>query len=133
MPIQTSPTRVLFMCPHSAGKSLIAAAYLQDAAARLGLDVEVEIAGTDPDEDNMPNVVAALTNQGYEINWSPRLVGTDVVANADHLVSIGCDHSEIPTDRVITEWEVPMLSDDLEGSMAAIKNNVDTMVAALLR
>ncbi len=50
-------TSVLFMCPHAAGKSVIAATYFQEAVARLGLDATARVAGTDPDDAVMDRSV----------------------------------------------------------------------------
>ncbi len=46
-PAGTRPT-VLFLCPHGAGKSVLASAYFQRLAKERGLNVRVESAGTDP-------------------------------------------------------------------------------------
>lgn len=127
------PHKILFMCPHSAGKSLAAATYFRSAAVRAGLDVEIAVAGPDPDAVNMPNVVEALTAQGYEIGWQPRLVVDDDTAEPTQLISIGCDHDSIPTDRSLTEWDVPMISDDLLGSLRAIHDNCEALVVELAR
>lgn len=113
-------TTVLFMCPHSAGKSLAAATYFRAASARRGLDVSIAVAGPEPDEVNMPNVVGALEEQGFTIGWQPRLITEHDVADADLLISIGCDHSTIPIDVAITEWDAPLISKDLLGSLQAI-------------
>jgi len=124
-------TSILFMCPHSAGKSLAAATYFRAAAARVGLDISIAIAGPDPDEVVMPNVAAALSDQGFTIGWSPRLVSAEDTAQADMRVSIGCDHDTIPTDDEIVEWDVPMLSDDLMGSLQAIHNRAELLAQSL--
>ncbi len=50
---------------------------------------------------------------------------------ADLIISIGCDHMDIPTKKPIIEWDVPMLSDDLPGSMSAIHNRVEALAAEL--
>lgn len=125
------PTKVLFLCEHAAGKSLIAATYFHEAAVAAGLDVEISVAGTDPDGANMPDVVEALTAEGYDIGWSPRLVSVEDVSASDHVISIGCDPSEIPGGTAITEWDVPMLSEDLPGSMSAIRRKVFGLVRDL--
>lgn len=124
-------TNVLFMCPHSAGKSLAAATYFRAAAARSGLDVSISIAGTDPDEVNMPNVVAALADQGHTIRWSPTLVTAQHTEAADLLVSVGCDHELIPTDQPITDWQVPMISEDLLASLRAIHEKAEALALQL--
>ncbi len=122
---------VLFMCPHSAGKSLAAATYFRSAAARAELDVDIAIAGPDPDEVNMPNVVAALNAHGYTIDWHPRLVSEQDTADATHVISIGCDHDAIPTKGEIIEWDVPMISNDLMGTLRAIHDNCEALARHL--
>ena len=122
---------VLFMCPHAAGKSMIAATYFREAAARLGLDANARVAGTDPDDAVMVNVRSALEGEGYVIEFRPRLVTSADTSAADLIVSIGCDLAEIPTDKRIVEWDVPMLSEDLPGSMAAIHDRVEALAAEL--
>lgn len=124
-------TNVLFMCPHAAGKSVIAATYFQEAAARLGLDTTTRVAGTDPDEAVMDNVRAALEGQGYGIDFQPSLVTSADTDAADLIISISCDLADIPTDKSIIEFDVPMLSDDLPGSMSAIHDLVEALAAEL--
>lgn len=124
-------TRVLFICPHSAGKSLTAATYFRSAAARAGLDVDIAVAGPDPDEVNMPNVAAALEAQGFTIGWNPKLISSDDTDAADVIVSVGCDHGDIPTDKPISDWDVPMLSEDFAGSMAGIYAKAEAFAAEL--
>ncbi len=125
--------KVLFMCPHSAGKSLAAATYFRSAAWRAGLDVEIAVAGPEPDEVNMPHVVEALAAQGYTIDWSPRLITDRDTTDADHLVSIGCDHETIPSGKQITEWDVPLISADPTGSLRAIHDHCEQFATDLQR
>jgi len=125
-------TNVLFMCPHSAGKSLAAATYFRAAAARAGLEVDIAIAGTDPDEVNMPTVTSALSAQGFTIDWNPRLVSAEDTERADIIVSVGCDPTQIPTDQEIVEWHVPMLSDDLPESLRSIHDRAEEMATQLM-
>ncbi len=120
-------TNVLFMCPHSAGKSLAAATYFRSAAHRAGLDVDIAVAGPDPDDENMPTVVEALTAEGYQISWRPRLVSEQDTTGADRMISIGCDHDAIPTDGDIIEWDVPLPSQDLSGSLRAIHDRCEAL------
>ena len=119
------------MCPHSAGKSLAAATYFRAAAFRAGLDVHIAVAGPEPDEVNMPNVVEALTAQGYRIDWHPHLVTEQDTTDATHLISIGCDHDAIPTDKRIVEWDVPMISQDLPESLRAIHDRCEDLARNL--
>lgn len=125
-------TNVLFMCPHSAGRSLAAATYFRAAAARMELDVTIAVAGPEPDEVNMPHVAAALVDQGFAIGWEPRLISAADTAGAQVLVSIGCDHEDIPTDQPIAEWDVPLISQDLTGSLCAIHDHAEALAKQML-
>src|SRR5919106_666654 len=49
---------VLFVCPHGAAKSVMAAAYFGRLAAERGLAFRAECAGTEPEEAVMPLVAA---------------------------------------------------------------------------
>ena len=111
---------VLFLCPHGAGKSVVAATYFRAAAARIGLPANVQIGGPEPDEEIMPNVRAALQNQGFSTCWEPRLVTRDDFENADIIVSIGCDIAALDTDKPVVEWDVPLISVDPTASMQAL-------------
>ena len=123
-------TRVLFLCPHAAGKSVLASTYFRSAAARLGIDAVAEVAGTDPDDDVMANVRAAIEAQGFAITDAPRLVTSADTARADIVVSIGCDLAAVPADVVVV-WDVPMLSDDFAGSMNEIHEQSEALARSL--
>lgn len=123
-------TQVLFLCPHSAGKSVFAATYFRSAVARLGVDAAADVAGTDPDDTVMPNVRAAIEAQGFAIVDTPSTVSASDVERADIVVSIGCDHDEVPAESIV-EWDVPMLSDDFDASMNAIHHRAEALAASL--
>ena len=126
-------TIVLFLCPHAAGKSILGATYLRAASARLGVDVTVTTAGTDPDAQVMPTVHTALTAQGFLVDMQPRLVGEADTARADIIISIGCEHAKVPTAKSIIEWNVPMLSEDFAGAVQAIHAKAEQFARTLLR
>ncbi len=124
-------TQVLFLCPHSAGKSVFAATYFRSAVARLGVDATADVAGTDPDDTVMPNVRAAIEAQGFAIVDTPSTVSASDVERVDIVVSIGCDHDEVPAESII-EWDVPMLSDDFGAAMNAIHQRAEALAASLM-
>lgn len=129
-------TRVLFLCPHGAGKSILAATYFRSAAARIGLDADASAAGTEPDDAVMPNVRAALTAQGFDVpTVPPRLVTPDELRTADVVVNIGCDPATLVSDgvcdRAITSWEVPLLSIDFDGAVREIHRCAELLATDL--
>ena len=122
---------VLFLCPHAAGKSILAATYFQAAAARLGLDAVATVAGPEPENDLGPRVRKALHDQGFVERWTPRLVTPVDTAGADLIVNIGCEIATIPTHQPMIEWDVPLLTDDFQGSITAIHDHAESLALRL--
>src|SRR5262245_2097473 len=56
--------RIVFVCPHGAAKSVIAAAYCQQLADQWGVALHATSAGTEPDAEVSPAVVALLRTEG---------------------------------------------------------------------
>ena len=54
--------KVLFVCLHGAAKSVLAAADFERMAKVRGLPISAESAGTEPDAEIAPPVLAALTH-----------------------------------------------------------------------
>ena len=91
---------VLFMCPHGAAKSLMASAYFQKLAKERGLNVRVDLAGTEPDEQLSKGVVAQLQKNGYAIPIEkPRAATAADMQRADIVISMGCDLSKLPAPK----------------------------------
>jgi protein-tyrosine-phosphatase len=59
--------RILFLCPHGAAKSVIAAAYYQHLAAAHVIHLHVTSAGTQPDAEIAPAVVELLHTEGMDV------------------------------------------------------------------
>ena len=136
-PLQDAkPPTVLFMCPHGAAKSVLASAYFQRAARERGLNVRVISAGTDPDEQVAPVVAKHLKANGYEVPIvQPRRATADDMAQADVVISIGCDLKDLPAPRgAIQTWDdVPPPSEDFAAADAKIKERVMQLIDELAR
>lgn len=79
---------VLFVCVHNAGRSQMAAGYLQHLA---GDRVEVLSAGTEPKDHVNPSAVAAMAEEGIDIaNNSPKVLTTEAVKESDYVITMGC-------------------------------------------
>ncbi|MGH8773247.1 MAG: hypothetical protein ACREV2_19030 [Burkholderiales bacterium] len=94
------------MCPHGAAKSVLASAYFQRLAKERGLNVRVESAGTDPDPDVAPAVASHLKTKGYHARAAkPRRATAHDMAEADVVISMGCDLKDLPTPRgTLVKW-----------------------------
>jgi arsenate reductase len=136
---QTTPPKapqVLFLCPHGAGKSVLASAYFQRLAKEKGLNVRVEARGTEPDPQVSPKVAEHLTKNGYRVPVAtPQRVTPDELASADLVISLGCDvHGLAVRPGTLRQWdEVPGPGEDLAGADAAIERRVAELVDELLR
>jgi arsenate reductase len=118
---------ILFLCPHNAAKSVIAAAYCARLAAERGLTLHATSAGTDPDPGVSPGMAAALLAEGIDVRaHRPRRVTAEELIRASRVVSLGCDLGDLaPPGLVIERWDdVPSPSADLTGARAVIAAHV---------
>jgi protein-tyrosine-phosphatase len=129
------PSRtILFLCPHNAAKSILAAAHFDQRVQERGLDYRAASAGTSPDAVPSPAVVAMLWEEGIDIaDYRPRRVTTEDLTNAHRVISLGCDLDDL--DGGITRMErwddVPPASQDLDASRAAITRHLDALLNEL--
>jgi len=83
----TRPT-VLFVCVHNAGRSQMAAGFLQHLA---GDRIEVLSAGSAPADAINPTAVAAMAEVGIDIAGSqPKVLTTESVQASDVVITMGC-------------------------------------------
>ncbi|WP_243059241.1 arsenate reductase ArsC [Nocardioides sp. SR21] len=79
---------VLFVCVHNAGRSQMAAGYLQHLA---GDRIDVLSAGSQPADQVNPAAVAAMAEEGIDIATQvPKLLTDAAVQEADVVVTMGC-------------------------------------------
>ncbi len=124
---------ILFLCPHSAAKSVMAAAYFQQLADQQGLDFQADAAGTDPDAQVAPAVAALLKGEGIDVSGQrPRRVTDAELAEADTIVSLGCALADlnVPESRVIRWDDVPPPSQDLYRARQIIHDHVEEFIAS---
>lgn len=79
---------VLFVCVHNAGRSQMAAAYLQHLA---GDRIEVLSAGSAPADQVNPAAVAAMLEEGIDMSAeTPKILTDEAVEASDVVVTMGC-------------------------------------------
>ncbi len=129
-----TPT-VLFICPHGAAKSVLATAYFKQRAAERGIRVRVAAAGTEPASAVSPVVASRLEQQGLAVPIDkPRTATAADVADADIVISIGCDTSKIPQTAKLRRWDdVPDTSADFAAADQAIRTKAEALVEELSR
>jgi len=79
---------VLFVCVHNAGRSQMAAGYLQHLA---GDWIDVRSAGSQPADAVNPVAVEAMAEEGIDIaTEQPKVLSRDAVQASDVVVTMGC-------------------------------------------
>jgi protein-tyrosine-phosphatase len=125
---------ILFLCPHNAAKSVLAVAHFDRLARERGLPYRADSAGTEPDAQPSPAVVAALGAEGINVTaHHPRHVTAEDLAAARRVISMGCDLGEVvPAGIPVEQWgDVPPVSTDLDAAYAAIRRRVEALVSEL--
>jgi protein-tyrosine-phosphatase len=84
----TDKPTVLFVCVHNAGRSQMAAGYLQHLS---GGRIEVLSAGSEPGDQINPVAVQAMAEDGVDIAAAvPKVLTTEAVQQSDVVVTMGC-------------------------------------------
>jgi protein-tyrosine-phosphatase len=127
--------RIVFLCPHGAAKSVMAAAYCRQLANVQGISLHVMSAGTEPDPEVAPAVIELLNAEGIDVaDQRPRRVTHEDLVMADRIISLGCDLGDLaPAGDMIERWDdVPPPSQDLHAARDRIRTHVDQLVVTLL-
>ncbi|MEZ3158038.1 arsenate reductase ArsC [Microbacterium sp. BWR-S6Y] len=100
----TRPT-VLFVCVHNAGRSQMAAGYLQHLA---GDRIDVLSAGSAPKDSINPMAIAAMAEEGIDISANqPKILTVDAVKTSDAVITMGCgDACPIFPGKRYEDWEL---------------------------
>ncbi len=126
---------VVFLCVHNAGRSQIAAGWLQPLA---GDRVEVFSGGSDPASEVNPAAVEAMAEVGIDISRDyPKPWTDEVIRAVDVIVTMGCgDACPIFPGKRYEDWKV----DDPAGQpidvvrtiRSDIKERVEALAAELM-
>jgi protein-tyrosine-phosphatase len=108
---------VLFVCVHNAGRSQMAAAFLDHLGAGR---VEVRSAGSAPADTLNPVVVAAMAEVGIDIAAEiPKVLTADAVEASDVVVTMGCgDTCPVFPGKRYLDWR---LDDPAGQDLAAVR------------
>lgn len=98
---------VLFACVHNAGRSQMAAAWLNHLADRNKM--RAISAGTQPAEVVHPTVVEAMREVGIDLSAiSPQLLTPELAAQVDLLITMGCgDACPVVPGLRRDDWPLP--------------------------
>ena len=83
---------VLFVCTHNAGRSVAAKTIFNDRAAKLGLEMRAQSAGTTPGERINRAVQRVLESLNLDTSREvPRLLTDDMLEGGARVVTMGCE------------------------------------------
>lgn len=125
---------VLFLCPHNASKSVMAASHFQRLADERGLRLRAASAGTDPNAEVDPRVTDLLRARGVDVeDHRPRQVTPEEMQAAHLVVSLGCDLSGLRSPQIpLVRWDdIPPPSQDLSLAHDEIVIRVERLVNQL--
>jgi arsenate reductase len=127
---------VLFVCVHNAGRSQMAAGYLQ---ALAGDRVQVLSAGTAPKDSVNPSAIAAMAEDGIDIASStPKVLTDESVKESDYVITMGCgDACPYFPGKTYLDWplsdpagkgveEVRPIRDEIRAKVEALISEIDS-------
>lgn len=123
--------RILFVCVHNAGRSQMAAGFMQLLG---GEKVEVLSAGSAPKESINPVAVAAMAEVGIDIaNNVPKVLTPEAVQQSDVVITMGCgDACPFFPGKRYEDWKL----DDPAGKgiddVRIIRDEIEVRVRKLL-
>jgi len=127
----TSTPTVLFVCVHNAGRSQMAAGYLQHLA---GDRIDVRSAGSEPKDQINPIAVEAMREEGIDITANtPKLLTVDAVREADVVITMGCgDACPIFPGKRYEDWQLDDPAGQSIDAVRPIRDDIRARVDALI-
>ncbi|MFM5905307.1 MAG: arsenate reductase ArsC [Micrococcales bacterium] len=122
---------VLFVCVHNAGRSQMAAGYLQ---ALAGDRVQVLSAGTEPKDQVNPSAVAAMAEEGIDIGSNTPKVLTDAaVQESDYVITMGCgDKCPFYPGKIYLDWPLSDPAGKGVEDVRPIRNEIRAKIESLI-
>lgn len=126
----TRPT-VLFVCVHNAGRSQMAAGYLQHLA---GDRIEVLSAGSEPADQINPVAVEAMREDGIDIARArPKVLTTEAVQGSNVVITMGCgDACPFYPGKRYEDWELDDPAGQGIDAVRPIRDDIKQRVQALI-
>jgi arsenate reductase len=123
--------QVLFVCVHNAGRSQMAAGFLQHLA---GDRITVLSAGSEPADQINPTAVAAMAEVGIDIAGAqPKVLTTASVQDSDVVITMGCgDACPFYPGKRYEDWQLDDPAGQSIETVRAIRDNIRNRIEALI-
>lgn len=131
----TAKPSVLFVCVHNAGRSQMAAGYLEHLAQGA---IEVRSAGSEPADQINPSAVEAMLEEGIDIrDQKPKILTTQAVKDSDVVITMGCgDTCPIFPGKRYEDWKLEDPAgkgvDSVRPIRDEIRARIETLISELL-
>ncbi|MGB9012615.1 MAG: arsenate reductase ArsC [Aeromicrobium sp.] len=128
---RTKPPSVLFVCVHNAGRSQMAAGFLQEMS---GGTVTVLSAGSMPGSQVNPVAVEAMAEVGIDIaGEQPKKLSSEAVEASDVVITMGCgDECPYFPGTRYEDWELTDPAGQGIEVVRAVRDEIQIRVAALV-
>ncbi|MEZ3159626.1 arsenate reductase ArsC [Microbacterium sp. BWT-B31] len=122
---------VLFVCVHNAGRSQMAAGYLQ---ALAGDRVRVFSAGSAPIAQVNPVAVQAMAEEGIDIAGNtPKVLTVEAVKESDVVITMGCgDACPVFPGKRYEDWELDDPAGQGIDAVRPIRDEIRRRIEALI-
>ncbi|MFJ3582806.1 arsenate reductase ArsC [Streptomyces sp. NPDC090127] len=128
----TAPlTSVLFVCVHNAGRSQMAAGFLNHLA---GDRIEVRSAGSIPGDQVNPAAVEAMAEAGVDISGQkPKVLTTEAVQASDYVITMGCgDACPIFPGKKYLDWALEDPAGQGVEAVRPIRDEIKVLIESLI-
>ncbi|MFL6131511.1 MAG: arsenate reductase ArsC [Nocardioidaceae bacterium] len=122
---------VLFVCVHNAGRSQMAAGYLQHLA---GDRINVLSAGSEPANRINPVAVQVMAEDGIDITTAtPKSLTTEAVQESDVVITMGCgDACPYYAGKRYEDWKLDDPAGQGIDNVRPIRDDIKDRVKALI-
>ena len=123
--------RVLFVCVHNAGRSQMAAGFMEHHGAGR---VEVFSAGSAPKESINPVAIEAMAERGIDIaDRKPKILTPESVQASDVVITMGCgDACPFYPGKRYEDWKLDDPAGQSIEQVRMIRDEIENRVLALL-
>ena len=121
---------IVFVCEHGAAKSILAAAYFNKMAKRLGLNMTATARGINPDLELSALTIEGLTKDGLEPTESAtRKLSLKDVQSAQQIVSFCEMPAEYQEGIIVEQWDgIPAVSENYDNARDAIIERLEHLL-----
>jgi len=129
----TQTKKIIFVCEHGAGKSVVAASYFNKLAKERNLDYVAECRGTNPDSIVSLKTQEGLTKDGvYDANTKPAKLRLSDTTNAERVILFTTTPPGLNTKVKIEDWsEIENVDAEYQKRRDAIIQKINSLLDTL--